>query len=96
MLLVSDGNGQWADSTTKGNEMNNGTKQNNREPAVQLPAWADCDAFCIHDYAGTGAQPCRWRGRFADARPNATGAKVLCPRCGCPTLFQIPSNRSER
>ena len=32
--------------------MSNSSEQNNHKPAG-LPSWADCDLFCIHDYAGT-------------------------------------------
>jgi hypothetical protein len=69
--------------------MSNSSEQNNRE-AADLPSWADCDFFCIHDYAGTGVSPCGWRGRLHEARHDHAGAKLLCPRCGCATLFRIP------
>lgn len=67
---------------------------------LNLPSWADCDCFCIHDYAGTVASPCGWRGRLQDARRDPSGRKLLCPRCGSETLFCIPlnppgENRSE-
>jgi len=75
--------------------MKTGTKQNKQAAAPDLPAWADCDAFCIHDYAGTGKQPCGWRGLFAHARNDPADAKVLCPRCGYATLFPIPPGRAD-
>jgi len=61
-----------------------------RDAAQVLPPWPECDLFCIHDYAGSGASPCGWRGRMADARCDAGGAKLLCPRCGSGTLLRIP------
>lgn len=70
--------------------MSTGSFQNNHESSQQLPAWADCDFFCIHDYAGSSAVPCGWRGRRHDTRPDETGTKLLCPRCGCATLFRVP------
>ncbi len=60
-----------------------------------LPPWSECDFFCIHDYAGTGASPCGWRGRIHDARSDQTELKPLCPRCGCATLFRIPLDRVD-
>ncbi|MCI0535015.1 MAG: hypothetical protein L0Z50_07290 [Verrucomicrobiales bacterium] len=62
--------------------------------ADSLPCWEDCDFFCIHDYAA-GASPCGWRGRLHDARHDKTGTKLLCPRCGCATLFRIPLERAD-
>jgi hypothetical protein len=74
--------------------MSNGSEQNNHE-AADLPPWADCDFFCIHDYAGTGVSPCGWRGRLHEARQDHAGAKLLCPRCGYATLFRIPLDCAE-
>ena len=70
--------------------MSDGLNQN--ESAV-LPDWADCDLFCIQDYAGTGAAACGWRGRFCDVKFNSE-MKRVCPRCGFPTLLRIPSSQS--
>lgn len=63
--------------------------------APDLLRWEDCDFFCIHDYANAGGSPCGWRGRIQDVRRDQSGSKVLCPRCGCATLFRIPLNRVE-
>ena len=52
--------------------------------------WADCDYFCINNYAVTGVARCGWHGRLRDIKPDATGRKLLCPRCGGATLFRIP------
>jgi len=60
-----------------------------------LPQWADCDFFCIHDYAGTGTSPCGWRGRLHEARHDESEAKLLCPRCGCATILRIPLDRAD-
>jgi len=67
-----------------------GSEQNRDEASKELPHWADCDFFCIHDYAGTGASPCGWRGRLHDARHDENAMKLICPRCGCATLLRIP------
>lgn len=58
--------------------------------AHPLPQWTDCDVFCIHDYAGAGPAPCGWRGRMREVRWDATGTRLVCPRCGCPTLLRLP------
>ena len=67
----------------------------NNHGAADLPPWTDCDFFCIHDYAGTGATPCGWRGRFQDTRRDITGLKIVCPSCGCATLLRIPLKRLD-
>jgi hypothetical protein len=72
-----------------------GCEQNNHEDSKDLPQWADCDFFCIHDYAGTGNSPCGWRGRLNEACPHQTGTKLLCPRCGCETLLRIPLDSAD-
>jgi len=78
------------------NDMSDASHENdNEQSARHLPPWADCDCFCIHDYAGTGSSPCGWRGRLHGARHSETGAQLLCPRCGCATLLRIPSDRSH-
>ncbi len=59
------------------------------QPAT-LPQWAECDFFCINGYAGTGASACGWRGCLQNLRHDASGSKLLCPRCGCATLLRIP------
>jgi hypothetical protein len=77
------------------------------DAASELPAWEDCDLFCIHEYAGTGAPPCGWRGRLRETpsapfdRPRADPFHNLreragqrCPRCRCATLFYLPLNLS--
>jgi hypothetical protein len=71
------------------------SEQNSHEDSQDLPEWADCDFFCIHDYAGTGASPCGWRGRLHNARDDESGAKLICPRCGCATLLRIPLDRAD-
>lgn len=75
--------------------MNTGPKTNHDGRGDDLPDWAHCELFCIQDYAGTGAARCGWRGRFADARPD-TGARLVCPRCGCPSLLRLPPRRAGR
>jgi len=72
-----------------------GPEQNEQENSKDMPRWADCDCFCIHDYAGTGTAPCGWRGHLHDARHDANGEKLLCPHCGCATLFRIPLHRAD-
>ncbi len=61
-----------------------GSEENGHDDSKSLPQWADCDFFCIHDYARTGASTCGWRGRLQDARHDENG-KLICPRCGCAT-----------
>ena len=72
-----------------------GPEQDNHKDSKELPRWADCDFFCIHDYAGTGTSPCGWRGRIHDARQDETGLKLICPRCGCATILRIPLDRTD-
>src|SRR5262249_37736358 len=57
----------------------------------ELPPWHECNFFCIHDYAGTGASPCGWRGRLEMNRAEGTEQQPNCPHCGNPTLFRLPS-----
>jgi len=73
--------------------MNLGSNDNNSKQADGLPKWEDCDCFCIHDYAGTGRQPCGWRGRLNGVRHNESEPGLRCPRCGCATLLRIPLAR---
>jgi hypothetical protein len=61
----------------------------------ELRPWAECDFFCIHDYAGTGPHPCGWRGRQRDARHDETGSRLVCPRCGSATLLRIRVERDD-
>lgn len=63
--------------------------------AAELPPWADCDFFCIHDYAGTGAAHCGWRGRLQQARQDPGDTRLLCPRCGCASLLRIPVDGAD-
>ena len=70
------------------------TSQKDRGP-VDLPPWIECDFFCIHDYAGAATSSCGWRGRQAEVQRDLTGIKLLCPRCGCATLFRIPLDRAD-
>jgi len=72
-----------------------GSEHNKHEGSKDLPQWAECDFFCIHDYAGTGTSPCGWRGRLHEACHDQTGTKLVCPRCGCATLFRIPLDRAD-
>jgi hypothetical protein len=71
-------------------DMSTESKWDNNGKSTNLPQWADCDLFCIHDYAGTGASPCGWRGHLCDVHHSETGGTLLCPRCGSATLFRIP------
>src|SRR5262245_57920858 len=66
------------------------TKHFDDDNSTELPRWTDCDFFCIHDYAGTGALPCGWRGRFQEVHQGKGTEQLLCPRCGCATLLRIP------
>jgi hypothetical protein len=75
--------------------MNTGSEKNDAREFTGLPEWDACDFFCIHDYAGTGASPCGWRGRLPDARRDPSGKKLLCPRCGCATLLRIPLGHGD-
>ena len=75
--------------------MNAGPEQNSDGRSAALPDWADCDFFCIHDYAGSGRPPCGWRGGSHDARRDAVSMNVLCPWCGCATLLRIPLDGSD-
>src|SRR5262245_46781906 len=76
-------------------EMNARPKQNNDGRSAALPDWADCDFFCIHDYAGTATSPCGWRGQSQETRRDAASMKLLCPWCGCATLLRIPLDRTD-
>jgi hypothetical protein len=69
---------------------------NENDSSAELPAWTDCDYFCIHDYAGSGAAPCGWRGRIHDTREDTAGTNFICPRCGFATLLRIPVNRADQ
>src|SRR5688572_15741617 len=44
-----------------------------RDSTRPLPPWSECDFFCIHDYASTGAAPCGWRGRLDATRQDDIG-----------------------
>ena len=70
--------------------MMTGSGHNNHRDSTDLPEWADCDCFCIHGYAGTGASPCGWRGRL-----DETGEKRICPRCGLPTIIPLHLDHSS-
>jgi hypothetical protein len=54
-----------------------------------LPAWAECEVFCIHSYAGEAGSPCGWRGKLAETVPHCRIR--VCPRCGRSTLLPIRS-----
>jgi hypothetical protein len=73
----------------------NSNRDHDGHPA-NLPEWAECDLFCIHGYAGAGASPCGWRGRFQEARQEPAGMNLFCPRCGCETLLRIPLDRADK
>ncbi|MFO1498244.1 MAG: hypothetical protein U1G07_07625 [Verrucomicrobiota bacterium] len=62
----------------------------NHGAGADLPPWADCEFFCIQDYAGTSASPCRWRGKLPAAAATKDRTRLVCPRCGRPTLFRVP------
>ena len=96
-MLLKECKADWVrfQQAPAGNDMMTRSEQNSHEDSQDLPEWADCNFFCIHDYAGTGASPCGWRGRLNDARRNENGEKLLCPRCGCATLFRIPLDRPD-
>src|SRR5205814_8554095 len=83
-------------SSNAGNDMITGSEKNRHEDSKDLPQWADCDFFGIHDYAGAGASPCGWRGRLQDTRHDENGEKLLCPRCRCATLLRIPPERADQ
>jgi len=70
--------------------MNAGPERSNDRAPQELPAWEDCDFFCIQDYADASRSACGWRGRCEDARREKSGMKLLCPRCGSATLLRIP------
>lgn len=74
--------------------MSTNPSNNSQEPRDLRP-WKDCDLFCIRNYAGTDAEPCGWRGRFHETVRDATDTRLLCPRCGSPTLLRIPLDRAE-
>ena len=71
------------------NLMNDPLRQDNDGEAT-LPAWAECDYFCIHAYAGTGGASCGWRGQRHQITCVENDLRMLCPRCGNATLFRIP------
>jgi hypothetical protein len=75
--------------------MKDESNPNPRAFSSRLPDWADCEVFCIHDYAGAAAAPCGWRGRVCDARRDGKEMNLLCPRCGQSTLLRIPRSDSE-
>src|SRR5262245_33666715 len=75
--------------------MSTGAKPSDNGGAEHLPPWAECDLFCIRNYAGTVNSACGWRGRIQDARHDAAGTSILCPRCGCATLFRIPLDPTD-
>jgi len=77
------------------NIVNAGRDLEKKNEAQNLPAWSECDLFCIHDYAGTGMSRCGWRGRLNQAKRDSTGSKLLCPRCGSATLLRLPLNRAD-
>jgi hypothetical protein len=77
----------------QGYQMHNGPNENGFNNPV--PPWGDCDFFCINDYAGTGASRCGWRGRLKEVRKEESSSRILCPRCGCATLFRIPRSLPE-
>lgn len=67
----------------------------NPKPANGGPAWSELELFCIHSYAGESGPPCGWRGKAADVvRFTPTGER-RCPRCGRPTLMEIPPATDE-
>jgi predicted RNA-binding Zn-ribbon protein involved in translation (DUF1610 family) len=74
--------------------MNDGSEQQAGEAQKGLPPWAQCELFCIEDYAGTGAAACGWRGRIHDAHRD-TKMRFVCPKCGHATLLRIPPERAE-
>jgi hypothetical protein len=59
------------------------------------PTWAECECFCIRDYAGTWGAPCGWRGRWRDTIPVEAGRSACCPRCGGATLMALPGHENE-
>ena len=73
------------------NDMSAGSNRNQNGHSADLPEWADCDLFCIHDYAGACASACGWRGRASEVRHDPKEGTPLCPRCGFATLLRIPS-----
>jgi hypothetical protein len=75
--------------------MNTEPTENTGRSLMDLPAWEECDYFCIHDYAGLAAAPCGWRGRSSQVERDETGARLLCPLCGCMTLLRIPVAGSQ-
>lgn len=56
---------------------------------VPVPAWDDCELFCISDYAGVGGRRCGWRGRFDETRWDVSRKVRPCPRCGEATLMEL-------
>src|ERR1043165_5210377 len=64
-----------------------GDHVNENSPA--LPAWEECEVFCINGYAGATSGHCGWRGRRKDAVVGQPGS-LVCPRCGSATLLGIP------
>ena len=70
-------------------------KSDSKSDIPGLPAWADCDLFCIHDYAGTASAPCGWRGRIEEVSRDVHDLQLRCPRCGSASLFRIPFNRPD-
>lgn len=74
--------------------MNDGSERQNDDALNNLLPWAQCELFCIADYAGTGHSPCGWRGRIGDAQRDRE-SRFLCPRCRRVTLLRIPSDHSN-
>lgn len=54
------------------------------------PPWSECELFCINGYSGVGGQACGWRGLSRQARRLGNNSTLVCPRCGCTSLFRIP------
>jgi hypothetical protein len=86
---------QSNDGSSDAIEMNTGQSDNSDRKAGLLK-WADCDCFCIHEYAGITASACGWRGRIEDAPADPADMKLRCPWCGYVTLLRIPRDRSQQ
>jgi len=70
--------------------MNTEPNLSNGPSDINVPAWSDCDFFCIHNYADAQASSCGWRGRLRDVDRDSIGTPLLCPRCHGATLLRIP------
>jgi hypothetical protein len=55
----------------------------------EIPAWFECELFCIGDYAGVGRIRCGWRGKYDETRWDPTRRVRPCPRCGEATLMEL-------